>query len=122
MDIIQEGMRIPKIEYDVYYKSFGDNLIKLNLSICNKNDIYLYIPVNNIGNLEQLNKSSDYYNDICSTATSESGTDIIHEDRQMNILIKQYVKMIVILIIIMILQEKQYAHVKLKNHLLHLFI
>jgi len=82
MDIIQEGMRIPKIEYDIYSKLFGDNLIKLNLSICNENNIYLYIPLKNIGNLDQYNKSSDYYNDICSTATSESGTDIIHEDRQ----------------------------------------
>ena len=122
MDIIQEGMRIPKIEYDVYSKLFGDNLIKLNISICNKNDIYLYIPINNIGNLDQLNKSSDYYNDICSTATSESGTDIIHEDRQREYINKQYVKMIVILIIIIILQEKQYVHVKLKKHLLHLLI
>ena len=60
MDIIQEGMRIPKIEYD----------------------IYLYIPIKNICNMNLLNKSSDYYNDICSTAKSESGTDIIHEDRQ----------------------------------------
>jgi len=82
MDIKQEGMRIQNIEYDVYCKLFGDNLIKLNLSICNKNDIYLYIPVKNIGNLDELNKSSDYYNDICSTATSEGGTDIIHEDRK----------------------------------------
>ena len=75
-------MRIPKIEYDVYCKLYGDNLIKLNLSICNKNDIYLYIPIKDIGNLDQLNKSSDYYSDICSTATSESGTDITHQDRQ----------------------------------------
>ena len=82
MDIIQEGMRIPKIEYDVYSKLNGDNLVKLNLSICNKTEIYLYIPIKDIGNLDQLNKSSGYYNDICSTATSESGTDIIHEDRQ----------------------------------------
>ena len=81
MDIIQEGMRIPKIEYDVYGKLFGENLIKLNISICD-NDIYLYLPVKNIGNLNQLNKSSDYYNDICSTAKSESGTDITHKDRQ----------------------------------------
>ena len=82
MDIVQEGMRIPKIEYDVYCKLFGKNLIKLNISICNENSIYLYIPVKNIGNLNHLNKSSDYYNDICSTATSESNTDITHKDRQ----------------------------------------
>ena len=82
IDIIQEGMRIPKIEYDVFCKLFGDNLTKLNVSICTNNYIYLYIPVKDIGNLDQLNKSSDYYNDICSSATSESGADIIIKDRQ----------------------------------------
>ena len=60
MDIIQEGMRIPKIEYDIYCKLYGDNLVKLNLSICNKTEIYLYIPIKDIGNLDQLNKSSGY--------------------------------------------------------------
>ena len=44
------------------------------------------MPIKNIDNLDQLNKSSDYYNDICSTATSESKTDITHKDRQ-----KEYV-------------------------------
>ena len=52
MEIIQEGMRIPKIEFDVYSKLYGENLIKLNISICNKNNIYLYMPVKNIGNME----------------------------------------------------------------------
>ena len=52
MEIIQEGMQIPKIEFDVYSKLYGENLIKLNISICNKNNIYLYMPVKNIGNLE----------------------------------------------------------------------
>ena len=82
MEITQVGMRISKIEYDVYCKLYGENLIKLKISICNESNIYLYIPANNNGNLDQLNKSSDYYNDICSTATSESKTDITHKDRQ----------------------------------------
>ena len=82
MEITQVGMKIPKIEYDVYCKLYGENLIKLKISICNESNIYLYMPANNNGNLDQLNKSSDYYNDICSTATSESKTDITHKDRQ----------------------------------------
>ena len=82
IDIFQEGMRIPKIEYDVYCKLYGENLSKLNITICKDDEIYLYMPTKNIVNLEQLNKSSDYYNDICSNATSDSGTDIIHKDRQ----------------------------------------
>ena len=82
IDITQEGMRIPKIEYVVYSKLNGDSLIKLNISICNKNNVFLYVPVIIIGNLDQLNKNSDYYNDICYTAKSESGTDITPKDRQ----------------------------------------
>ena len=34
VDIIQEKMKIPKIEYNLYSKINGTNLIKLNLSIC----------------------------------------------------------------------------------------
>ena len=33
-------------------------------------------------NLEKYNSSSDYYTDICSTTTSESGTDITLNDRK----------------------------------------
>jgi hypothetical protein len=32
IDVIQEGMKIPKIEYDVYYKLYSNNLTKLNLT------------------------------------------------------------------------------------------
>ena len=39
IDIVQEGMNTLKIEYDVYAKLFGKNLIKLNLTICKKNKI-----------------------------------------------------------------------------------
>ena len=34
LDIIQEEMKILKVEYNVYAKLFGKNLIKLNLTIC----------------------------------------------------------------------------------------
>ena len=33
-EISQEGMRIPKIEYDIYSKLDGEKLIKLNLTSC----------------------------------------------------------------------------------------
>ena len=45
------------------------------------------IPINidvNDNNLEKYNKSSDYYNDICSKTSSESGTDISLTDRKNN--------------------------------------
>ena len=82
IDINQEGMRIPKIEYSVYCKLNGTNLIKLNLSICENSKISLSIPIEISESLDKFNTSSDYYNDICYSTTSESGTDISLKDRQ----------------------------------------
>ena len=83
-EIIQSGMRIPKIEYDVYSQLYYSNLTKLNLSICQKDEIFISIPVaiSETENLDILNSSSGYYNDICYTTTSESGTDITLKDRR----------------------------------------
>ena len=82
MDVIQEGMKIPKIEYDVYCKLSGTNLEKLNLSICGDSKLYISVPVTISENLDKLNTSSSYYSDICYSSTSESGTDISLKDRQ----------------------------------------
>ena len=64
LEITQEEMRIPKLEYDVYAKLNGENLIKLNLSLCKNNKISLSIPVDNVNNLDKLNSSSAYYIDF----------------------------------------------------------
>ena len=41
LDIKEEGMKIPKIEYEVYYPFYSSNVLtKLNLSIINKEIIY----------------------------------------------------------------------------------
>ena len=82
LDIIQEGLKIPKVEYDVYCKLSGSNLVKLNLTICSKSKISLSVPIEIIDSLDKLNSSSEYYTDICYTTTSESGTDIILKDRK----------------------------------------
>ena len=82
IDIKQEGMKIPKIVYDVYAKLTNSNLIKLNLSICLNRKIALIMPVKVKDNIDILNSSSGYYNDICYTTTSESGTDISLKDRK----------------------------------------
>jgi len=82
IDVIQKGMKIPKIEYDVYCKLSGDNLEKLDLSVCEHSQISLSIPVQLTESLDILNSSSGYYNDICYTATSDSGTDISLKDRK----------------------------------------
>jgi len=82
IDIKQEGMKIPKIEYDIYYKLNGKKLVELNLSYCANTKIDLYVPVNLTENLDFLNTTSGYFNDICYTATSENGTDITLNDRK----------------------------------------
>ena len=78
----EEGMKIPKIEYEVYYPLSGNNLTKLNLTLCKDTKIEISIAVKIDGSLDKYNLKSDYYNDICSTTTSESGTDISLKDRK----------------------------------------
>ena len=82
LEIIQEGMKIPKIEYSVYYNLNETKLEKLNIAICKDTSISLILPLEINENLDELNKSSGYYNDICYPATSESGTDILLKDRK----------------------------------------
>ena len=75
-------MKIPKIEYDVYCALFGTNLIKLNLTVCKNTKISISIPMIITEDIDKLNSSSGYYNDICYTTTSEDGTDITLKDRK----------------------------------------
>ena len=84
IDVKQEGYQIPKIIYEVYYPLFGNNLIKLNLTVCEGIKIDISIPIKLPDNLDIYNSSSDYYNDICYTYTSEDGTDITLSDRKNN--------------------------------------
>ena len=81
-EIFQEGMKIPKIEYDLYSKLNGEILIKLNLSSCQNDEIIISIPVNTTNSIDKLNSSSGYYNDFCYTAISDKGTDISLNDRK----------------------------------------
>ena len=82
IDIVQEGMKALKVEYDVYCKLFGTNLIKLNLTVCETSKILISIPIVINEDLDKYNISNGYYNDICYTTTSEDGTDISLKDRQ----------------------------------------
>ena len=82
IDVYQEGMQIPKVEFDVYYKENNNKLKKLNLTICENSNIYLSYPVNISENPDIYNPKSGYYNDICYPATSNRGTDITLTDRQ----------------------------------------
>ena len=77
----EEGMKIPKTEYEIYYP-FNNNLTKLDLISCKDTKIEISITVKINDSLDKYNSSSNYYNDICYKTTSESGTDISLKDRR----------------------------------------
>ena len=80
MDIYEDGLLIPIIEYNIFNI---DTKEKLDLNICKDIKIDINIPVNiDENNLFKYNSSSEYYNDICSTYTTENNTDIILSDRK----------------------------------------
>ena len=83
IELYEKGMKIPKIVFDLYKKENDTNLMKLDLSFCSnvKRDILSPIDLNN-ENLDKYNSSSDYYNNLCYKATSDSGTDINLNDRK----------------------------------------
>ena len=62
--------------------------------------IFLLIPIEIKENLDILNSSSGYYNDIYYQTTSDSGTDISLNDRKNEYIKKSYAKMNVTLLII----------------------
>ena len=83
MEVKQEGYKIPKIQYEVYYPLNNDTkLTQLNLSNCENFDMNIYIHLELNGNLDQYIPSSDFYNDICTTFTSENGTDLTISGRK----------------------------------------
>ena len=82
IDVVQEGMKIPKVEYDIYCKLNGTNLIKLNKSFCSNVKVEISFHIVLTEDIDKLNTSSDYYNDICYISTSDSGTDILLTDRK----------------------------------------
>ena len=82
VDAKQNGIKIPKIGYEVYYPLYNTTLIKLNLTVCFNTKIEFSIPINITYNLDKANSSSDYYKSICYTDTSNYGTDIPLEDRK----------------------------------------
>ena len=83
LDAKEEGMKIPKIEYEIFYPLNDTDLIKLNLTICQNTRIDISIPVDiNCNEIYKYNPNSDYYNDICLKATSDSNTDLSLSERK----------------------------------------
>ena len=80
IEIYEEGLLIPIIEYEVYNSETKE---KLDLKICKDIKIQINIPVSiDENNLFKYNSSHEYYNDICYTYTTNNKTDIILNDRR----------------------------------------
>ena len=80
IDIYEEKFQIPILLYQIYSPKIKTNL---DLNLCKDTKINIIIPVSIDENcLFKYNPSSDYYNDICYTYTTEMGTDITLKDRR----------------------------------------
>ena len=83
IEVIENGMVIPRTEYEVYYKSDINKFETLDLEICKGIKINKSVSINiSNSDLDKYNSSSAYYNDICYTTSSDNGTDIILSDRR----------------------------------------
>ena len=73
------GLLIPVIGYEVYHPI---NKSQLDLNYCKDYLVKINIPVSiDEDNLYKYDPTSEYYNDQCSTYTTDNGTDIILNDR-----------------------------------------
>ena len=80
IDIYEEGLLMPIIEYEVYHPV---TLAKLDLEICFDEKIEITVPIKiNENEIYKHDPSSDYYNDKCFPSDNENGTDIILSDRK----------------------------------------
>ena len=82
IEIKIEGMKIPIIEYELYYPLYNEQLITLNLTICKNEEIDILIPIKINDTLDKHDPYSEYYNNFCSKSTTKSGSDIILKDRR----------------------------------------
>ena len=83
IDYYMEDIKGPKVEYEVYYPFLESQLKKANLSLCSDVKIDVSIPIDiPLDELDKFNATSDLYNDLCYTLTTESNTDISLEDRR----------------------------------------
>ena len=79
IDYFQPGSKIPIIGYEIFHPNTKK---KLDLKYCEDIFINYNIPVNiNESNLFKYDPNNEYYTDECFPSTSESGTDILINDR-----------------------------------------
>ena len=86
LDVDMEGYSVPSVEYEISNPITKE---KLNLKYCQNEQIDIALPVSiNENELFKYNPNSDFYNDICSTYTTNYKTDISLKDRQKEFLNK----------------------------------
>ena len=81
-EVPQDGIKIPKVGYEVFDINDKNDLIQLNLSVCGDEKIEISIPINIFDEIDKYNSSSGYYNDICYPTKSNNGFDICLNDRR----------------------------------------
>jgi len=80
VDVYEEGLLIPIVEYEIYHPY---TLEKLDLEICKNQKIQISLPaVIDDEDIDKHDPTSNYYNDKCYPSSSENGADIILIDRQ----------------------------------------
>ena len=91
VDVKKEDNTTKYVTYEVYNPY---TLKKLKLDVCDNNQINIKVPVILEDNIESIinslsnsgynifNENDSFYNDICSTFTSNNGTDILLSDRK----------------------------------------
>ena len=77
-----EGKNFPQIEYELFYPLKNGRIEILDLSLCQGINIELSIPIIINETIDKHNPKSNYYNDICSKASSKNNTDITLYDRR----------------------------------------
>ena len=83
LDAYREGQTGPTVEYQIFYPLNKRKLEQLDLTICEGDGVSLLVSANiTEDEIDMYNKNSGFYNDICYTYTSGSGTDLTLEDRQ----------------------------------------
>ena len=88
LDYYKENSLIPVICYEIYHP---ENKSQLDLNYCKDILISLDIPVSiDEDNYFKYDPNSEYYTDECYTYTTDNGTDIILDDRQMEYNEKNY--------------------------------
>ena len=90
VDFKSEDSDLTYVQYELFHPI---NKTRLNLDYCSDYEIYINVPVNLIEDILELydnldlsgynlfDKNDYFYNDICSSYTTENGTDILLKDR-----------------------------------------